>query len=116
MLPARTDVLVNKILKKHFHKWWIFVHIQCILVLVSNRLPKPPGVKMNTMSQEQTSWNNVCGLPVKFLLTRIVLNYANGSSTLEEYTEYYNRMTVEQKQIADDMVMEIAIATKKEMI
>jgi len=71
---------------------------------------------MNTMSQEQTSWNNVCGLPVKFLLTRIVLNYANGSSTLEEYTEYYNRMTVEQKQFADDMIMEIAVATKKEMI
>ena len=71
---------------------------------------------MNTMSKEQTSWNNSCGLPVKFLLQKIVLNYAEGLSSQEEYAEFYNRMTVEQKQFADDMVMEIAIATKKEMI
>jgi hypothetical protein len=71
---------------------------------------------MNTMSQEQTSWNNVCGLPIKFHLLKIVLDYADGSSSQSEYADYYGRMTVEQKQIADDMVMEIAIATKKEMI
>jgi hypothetical protein len=68
------------------------------------------------MSQEQRSWNNTCGLPVKFLLQRIVLNYAEGRYSQEEYADYYNRMTPEQKQIANDMVMEIAIATKKEMI
>jgi hypothetical protein len=67
------------------------------------------------MSEEQTSWNNCCGLPVKFLLMKIILDYANGSSSREEYTDYYNRMTTEQKQIADDMVMEIGIATSKEM-
>ncbi len=71
---------------------------------------------MNTMSQEQINWNYTCGLPVKFLLTKNFINYVEGRSSQEEYAEYYSRMTQDQKQIADDMVMEIAIATKKEMI
>jgi hypothetical protein len=45
-----------------------------------------------------------------------ILDYADGSSSQSEYADYYGRMTVEQKQFADDMVMEIAVATKKEMI
>ena len=67
------------------------------------------------MSQEQISWNNICGLPVKFHLVKIILDYANGNSTQSEYADYYERMTLEQKQIADNMIMEIAISTVKDM-
>lgn len=71
---------------------------------------------MNTMSQEQISYNYYCGLPQSFNVQKIVMNYAAGSSSLAEYTELYDSFTADQKQIADDMVMAIAVATKKEMI
>jgi hypothetical protein len=40
-------------------------------------------------------------------MQKIVLGYAEGSYSLDEYTDYYNRMTPLQKEIADDLVMEI---------
>ena len=67
---------------------------------------------MNTMSQEQINWNYSCGLPQSFIVQKIVMNYAAGSSSLAEYTEFYNSyFTADQKQIADDMIMQIAVET-----
>lgn len=62
---------------------------------------------MNTFSQNQIYYTASCGLPTKFLMQKIVLGYAEGSYSLNEYTEYYNRMTPSQKEIADDLIMEI---------
>jgi len=66
---------------------------------------------MNTMSKEQISWNYYCGLPQSVVVQKVVMNYADGSSSLDEYTEFYNSFTADQKQIADDMVMQIAVET-----
>lgn len=66
---------------------------------------------MNTMSKEQISWNYYCGLPQSVVVQKVVMNYADGSSSLDEYTEYYNRMTADQKQIADKMIMQISVET-----
>ena len=58
---------------------------------------------MNTLSQNQIYWNSSCGLPRTFFVQKIVLGYAEGSYSLEEYTDYYNRMTTVEKQSADDL-------------
>lgn len=71
---------------------------------------------MNVLTSREQAWNDACGLPAKYLLTKIVLDYARGASSLAEYSEYYSRMDVAQKQFCDDMVAEISVATKKEMI
>ena len=70
---------------------------------------------MNTMSKEQITWNYKCGLPRKFEVQKKVLGYADLSVTANEFAEYYASWTKEEKQFADDLLMEIAIATSKEM-
>ena len=67
------------------------------------------------MSKEQIRWNYSCGLPRKFEVQKKVLGYADLSVTADEYNEYYLTLTKEEKQFADDLLMEIAIATSKEM-
>lgn len=67
------------------------------------------------MSQEQIRWNYSCGLPRKFEVQKKVLGYADLSVTPNEYAEFYATWTKEEKQFADDLLMEIAIATSKEM-
>ena len=71
---------------------------------------------MNTMSQEQIRWNYSCGLPRKFEVQKKVIGYADLSVTPNEYAEFYATWTKDEKQFADDLLMEIAIATSKEMI
>lgn len=70
---------------------------------------------MNTMSKEQIRWNYSCGLPRKFEVQKKVLGYADLSVTADEYADYYMNWTKEEKQFADDLLMEIAVATSKEM-
>jgi hypothetical protein len=67
------------------------------------------------MSKEQITWNYKCGLPRKFEIQKKVLGYADLSVTANEFSEYYTSWTKEEKQFADDLLMEIAIATSKEM-
>jgi len=69
---------------------------------------------MNTLSQNQVYYNASCGLPTEFLLQKIVLGYAEGSYSLDEYTDYYNRMTPAQKQTADDLCSAIFQAMLEE--
>ncbi len=66
---------------------------------------------MNTMSREQIAYNYYCGLPQSFNVQKVVINYASGSSSLEEYTEFYNSFTAIQKHIADVMIAQIADET-----
>ena len=40
---------------------------------------------------------------------QVVMNYAEGSSSLSEYTEFYNSMTPDQKQMADNLMIDISI-------
>ena len=66
---------------------------------------------MKTMSSEQRRYNYYCGLPQQFVVQKVVLNYAEGSSSLDEYTEYYNSFTPAQKLFADILIQEIAVET-----
>lgn len=62
---------------------------------------------MNTLSVSQIDWNAYCGFPSKYRVIQVVMDYAEGRSPLSEYTEFYNSMTTEQKQQADDLIMDI---------
>ena len=64
---------------------------------------------MNTLSQNQIDWNAYCGFPSKYRVMQVVMNYAEGSSSLSEYTEFYISMTPDQKQMADDLLMDIYV-------
>jgi len=69
---------------------------------------------MNTFSNSQVYYTAKCGLPTKFYVQKIVIDYAEGSSSLSEYTEFYNNWNSEMQQIADDLVMEIFAAQSKD--
>ena len=64
---------------------------------------------MNTLSQNQIDWNAYCGFPSRYRVMQVVMNYAEGSSSLSEYTEFYNSMTPDQKQMADNLMIDISI-------
>jgi hypothetical protein len=67
--------------------------------------------EMNTMSREQINYNYYCGLPQSFNVHKVVINYASGLSSLDEYTQFYNSFTAIQKHIADVMITQIADET-----
>ncbi len=69
---------------------------------------------MKTLTQEQRYYTASCGLPAKFLLQKIVLNYAEGYFSQAEYDDFYNRMTVTQKKTADDLIVKIHDAQSEE--
>ena len=62
---------------------------------------------MNTFSNSQIYYTAKCGLPTEFYVQKIVLDYADGSMSISEYTEFYNNWNSEMKQLADDLVMSI---------
>lgn len=65
---------------------------------------------MYALTEKQVYWTSHCGLPAKYLLTQIILDYAVGRLTLSEYEDFYNRMGDSQKKIADKLVEEISKA------
>jgi len=70
---------------------------------------------MDKLSQAQIAWTNRTGLPTDHMITKIVYNYAEGSSSLEEYSEYYSRWTASQKDMADKLVLSIAASVERDM-
>lgn len=70
---------------------------------------------MDKLSQAQIAWTNRTGLPTDHMITKIVYNYAEGSSSLEEYSEYYTRWTASQKDMADKLVLSIAASVERDM-
>ena len=70
---------------------------------------------MDKLSQAQIAWTNSTGLPTDHMITKIVYNYAEGSSSLEEYSEYYSRWTASQKDMADKLVLSIAASVERDM-
>ena len=70
---------------------------------------------MDKFSQAQIAWTNSTGLPTDHMITKIVYNYAEGSSSLEEYSEYYSRWTASQKDMADKLVLSIAASVERDM-
>lgn len=70
---------------------------------------------MDKLSQAQIAWTNRTGLPTDHMITKIVYNYAEGSSSLEEYSEYYVRWTASQKDMADKLVLSIAASVERDM-
>ena len=70
---------------------------------------------MDKLSQAQIAWTNSTGLPTDHMITKIVYNYAEGSSSLEEYSEYYARWTASQKDMADKLVLSIAASVERDM-
>ena len=70
---------------------------------------------MDKLSQAQIAWTNRTGLPTDHMITKIVYNYAEGSSSLEEYSEYYSRWTASQKDMADKVVLSIAASVERDM-
>lgn len=63
---------------------------------------------MKTLSNDQIRWNRSCGYADEFFAIQHVLNYADGRSSLEEYTEMYNSMSLANRKIADDLMDKIA--------
>ena len=70
---------------------------------------------MDKLSQAQIAWTNSTGLPTDHMITKIVYNYAEGSSSLEEYSEFYSRWTASQKDMADKLVLSIAASVERDM-
>ena len=70
---------------------------------------------MDKLSQSQIAWTNSTGLPTDHMITKIVYNYAEGSSSLEEYSEFYSRWTASQKDMADKLVLSIAASVERDM-
>lgn len=57
-----------------------------------------------------------CGLPEKFLVQLRVLQYTQMDITTEEYNEYYTFWTLQEKQMADDMLAQIADAIAQKVV
>lgn len=70
---------------------------------------------MDKLSQAQIAWTNSTGLPTDHMITKIVYNYAEGSSSLEEYSEFYSQWTPYQKDMADKLVLSIAASVERNM-
>jgi hypothetical protein len=70
---------------------------------------------MDKLSQAQIAWTYRTGLPTDHMITKIVYNYAEGSSSLEEYSEFYSRWTPYQKDMADKLVLSIAASVERNM-
>ena len=70
---------------------------------------------MDEFTPEQISWTRSTGLPTDHTITKIVYNYAEGSSSVEEYAEFYSTWTSYQKDMADKLVVSIAKSVDQEI-
>jgi hypothetical protein len=66
---------------------------------------------MKQLTTEQIRWNRSCGYSEEFFAIQHVLNYADGRSSLEEYAEFYNSMSLSSRKIADKTMAKIAAST-----
>lgn len=67
---------------------------------------------MKTLSTDQIRWNRACGYADEFHAIQAVLNYADGRSSLEEYTEIYNSMSLSSRKVADATMEKISSSFK----
>lgn len=67
---------------------------------------------MKTLSTDQIRWNRSCGYADEFHAIQAVLNYADGRSSLNEYTEIYNSMSLSSRKVADETMEKIASSFK----
>lgn len=71
---------------------------------------------MQTLISEDRSWIKFTGLPGDYRIMRIVLNYCEGLSSHDEYREFYKSFSRHEKKTADDLVMYIEAALRKDRI
>lgn len=67
---------------------------------------------MKTLTTDQIRMNRSCGLRQEFFAMQIVLNYADGRSSLAEYTELYDAMSLSTQKIADEIMEKISESVK----